>query len=85
MAHDTGGLATFGTKNNAGALERLGTDIRSYYSLGYTPGHLGDGRAHSIKVRVKRKGVNVRHRTSYRDMTLETRLRESVLATGQPA
>ena len=80
LALDTGGLATLNTNNIAGALDRMGTDFRSYYSLGYSATHAGDGRAHKIEVRVKRKGLRVRHRTSYRDKTFESRLIEGVLA-----
>ncbi len=80
MAEDTGGLASMNTNNLAGALERMGRDFSNYYSLGYSPGHTGDGRRHSIEVRVKGKGLQVRHRTSYRDKTFEARLTEGVLA-----
>ena len=30
--------------------------FESYYSLGYTPAHAGDGRDHKIEVKVKRRG-----------------------------
>ena len=80
MALDTGGLATINTNNISGALARMGEDFRSYYSLGYLSGHFGDGRAHTIDVRVKQKGLKVRHRKSYRDKTHESRLIEAVMA-----
>jgi len=81
MAEGTGGQAIFGTNNIAGALEKLGTDLKSFYSLGYRPSHSGDGRYHRIEVRLKgRKGVQVRHRNGYRDKTQDTRLAETTLA-----
>jgi VWFA-related protein len=80
MALDTGGQAAFNTNNFAGALRRMAEDFRSYYSLGYLPAHSGDGRYHTIEVEVKRRGVEVRHRSGYRDKTLEARLGEGALA-----
>ncbi len=81
MAHDTGGLATFNTNNIAMAFEGMAADFRNYYSLGYVPSHSGDGRYHDIEVKVKRKGLTVRHRTGYRDKTAETHLSEGTLAS----
>ncbi len=80
MAADTGGLATLGTNNLSGAFDRMAADFRTYYSLGYVPVHSGDGRYHDIEVKVKRKGLEVRHRTGYRDKTPETYLSEGTLA-----
>src|ERR1700730_14924335 len=42
-------------------------DFESYYSLGYTPAHHGDGRQHKVDVKVKRPGLRVRYRSTYRD------------------
>jgi hypothetical protein len=35
------------------------------YTLGFTPARPSDGRAHEIRVDVRRKGLRVRHRRSY--------------------
>jgi hypothetical protein len=80
MAEDTGGQATFNTNNLSGALARMASDFDSYYSLGYVPAHSGDGRYHTIDVKVKSKGASVRHRAGYRDKTMESRLAEGALA-----
>jgi VWFA-related protein len=81
MAHDTGGLATISTNNFSGGFERMAKDFRTYYSLGYSSAHSGDGRYHDVEVKVKgRKGLTVRHRTGYRDKTPETQLSEGTLA-----
>jgi VWFA-related protein len=81
MALETGGLATFNTNNITGAFDRMATDFRSYYSLGYTPARNSDGRYHDIEVRVKgRKDLEVRHRTGYRDKTPEAELSEVTMA-----
>jgi VWFA-related protein len=81
MALETGGLASFNTNNFSGALARVGSDFRSYYSLGYPSPHSGDGRRHSIEVKVRRKGLKIRHRSNYRDKSSESRLMAGVLAT----
>lgn len=80
MAQDTGGLAAFNTNNFGGALARMAADFDAYYSLGYVPAHSGDGRYHTIEVKVKQKGADVRHRAGYRDKTMEARLAEGALA-----
>lgn len=81
MAHDTGGLATISTNNFDGAFERMAADFQTYYSLGYSSAHSGDGRYHDIEVKVKgRKDLKVRHRTGYRDKTPEVQLSEGTLA-----
>ncbi len=81
MAEDTGGQAVFGTNNFDDALDRVAEDLKSFYSLGYTPAHRGDGRYHTIEVRLKRKGLRVRHRAGYRDKTRSTRMTEGTLAS----
>lgn len=83
MALDTGGQASFNTNNIAGALDRVGDDLRSYYSLGYAPAHGGDGRLYDLEVKLKRKGLEVRHRGKYRAKNFETRLREGLEAALQ--
>lgn len=80
LADGTGGQAAIGTANFAGALEKIAQDLTTYYSLGYSPVHAVDGRYHGIEVRVKRKGLNVRHREGYRSRTLETRLSDGTTA-----
>jgi hypothetical protein len=59
----------------------MNTDLRSYYSLGYSPAHHGDGRYHRIEVEVKVRGAKVRHRNGYRDKTPSVRLTEGTLAS----
>ena len=81
MAADTGGLAALNTNNLDGAFANVAADLGNYYSLGYTPAHAVQGRYHSIEVRVKRRGLKVRHRTGYRDKTPSTRTHEGTLAT----
>ncbi len=80
LAEGTGGRASLNTANVDGALAAMEADLTSYYSLGYTPAHQGDGRYHDISVRVKRRGVTVRHRLGYRDKTLESEVGDGTLA-----
>ena len=78
LAADTGGRATLNANSFGAALEAIGTDFGSYYSLGFTSRHRGDGRLHRLKVEVAGRGLRVRHREYYRDKELETRLAERV-------
>ncbi|HKH48419.1 MAG TPA: VWA domain-containing protein [Thermoanaerobaculia bacterium] len=80
MAADTGGRATFNANDVRPALARMRDDFDRYYSLGFTPRHSGDGREHRIEVRVKRKGLQVRHPLSYRDKPAMERAVDRTLA-----
>ena len=81
LAERTGGTAIYNTNDVGEGLARMATDLGTYYSLGYLPGHTGDGRYHSIEVKVRRKGVRVRHRQGYRDKPLAARMAESTMST----
>lgn len=70
LARQTGGWAVVDRNRFAKELERLGTDMTTYYSLGYTPRRPGSTANHSIDVRTKgtlAKYTRLRHRLSYRD------------------
>lgn len=81
MAEKTGGLAVINTNTFMPALEKMARDFRSYYSLGYTPPHFGDGRYYRLEVKVKgRKDLVVRHREGYRDKSVEARMSDGTIA-----
>ncbi len=80
LAEATGGQAIINTNNVLPGLTRVAEDFNSYYSLGYMPAHGGDGRYHKIEVKVKGKGMRVRHREGYRDKAPDTRMSEATLA-----
>ncbi len=80
LAEETGGLAITGTSNFRGGLARIADDFGGYYSLGYTPAHGGDGRYYEVEVKVKRKGLKVRHREGYRAKTPRVRMSELTMA-----
>src|SRR6185295_8344705 len=82
MAEKTGGLAIINTNVITPQLERIARDLNTYYSLGYTPPHYGDGRYYKIDVKVKnRKDMVVRHREGYRDKSTDSRMTDGTLAT----
>jgi VWFA-related protein len=81
MAERTGGVAIINTNVITPQLERIARDLNTYYSLGYTPPHYGDGRYYKIEVKVKnRKDLVVRHREGYRDKSTEARMTDGTRA-----
>lgn len=80
LAEKTGGKAVLNTNQMGPALDRIARELDTYYSLGYQPGHHGDGRYHRIEVKVKGKGLRVRHRQGYRDEPVETQMEQAVMA-----
>lgn len=65
LAEATDGLAIVDSNDLAGGLQRVATDLSSYYLLGYYSTGKLDGKFHAITVRVKRPGVHVRARRGY--------------------
>lgn len=66
LAADTGGRAIVNTNNPMEQLASVMADASAYYLIGYTPTRRGnDGKFHEIKVRVKRRGVQVNARRGY--------------------
>ncbi|HVR07701.1 MAG TPA: VWA domain-containing protein [Thermoanaerobaculia bacterium] len=83
MAEKTGGTYVINANNVAPQLDKIAEDFNTFYSLGYTPPHVGDGRFHKITVKVRRKGVTVRCREGYRDKSIEARMSDGTLAALQ--
>ena len=85
LATLTGGEAIINTNNPLPGLVRLAADSNNYYSLGYMPSHVSDGRYYRIEVRIKEKdkarGLTVRHREGYRDKPVSNRMSEALLST----
>ncbi len=61
LAEESGGLPLF----DSNAVDRLIEDQRDRYTLGFAPAREADGRRHTLRVEVRRKGLRVRHRLSY--------------------
>jgi VWFA-related protein len=81
LADETGGRAIVDTNDFRTDLARMREDFESYYSLGFTPSHIGDGREHKIEVKVKRPGTRLRYRQSYRDKPALEKLVDRTLAS----
>jgi VWFA-related protein len=79
VALGTGG--SYSTNTVPVALAAVESLSSNYYSLGYSPRREDDRQYHSIKVRVKRSGVKVAHRTGYIDLTPEDRLEQFLQAS----
>ena len=66
LAESTGGFLVAETNDLRPGLDRVVSDLRSYYEVGYVPPSTkADGRWHDISVRVSRPGVVVRTRRGY--------------------
>lgn len=74
MAERTGGRAVLDTANLTPALEQIGDDLDTYYSLGYQLPRSAEGRDLNVRVEVRRPGVQVRHRKSLRAKSLAEEL-----------
>jgi hypothetical protein len=70
LSEDTDGRAIVNRNSLAQGLAQMTRDSSFYYLLGYTTTEKSnDGKFHEIKVRVKRRGVDVRARKGYWAMT----------------
>jgi VWFA-related protein len=65
LAESTDGLAIVDSNDLAGGLKRIVDDTSAYYLLGYYSSGKLDGKFHSISVKIKRPGVQVRARRGY--------------------
>lgn len=71
IARETGGFAVMDTNGLAQGLQRIVSDIRGFYIIGYTPDRDrfekkgATVRTHKISVTVKRPGVQVRSHSSF--------------------
>lgn len=74
LAVSTGGRTLMAGPGLGNALAQLVEDFGAYYSLGFSPSHVGDGRYHDLKVRLRVRGARVRHREGYLDRTDAQRL-----------
>lgn len=85
LANETDGTTVLNTNDVTGAVERIMTDLGSYYLLGYYSTNTRlDGRYRRLTVRVKRPGVEVRARPGYL-APLESELQAARAAEEAPA
>ncbi len=78
VAAGTGG--SYSTNLVDRSLASIETISSNFYSLGYSPRHEDDRRYHSIKVRVKRGGLQLAHRKGYLDLPPEERFEQFLQA-----
>jgi VWFA-related protein len=88
LALSTGGIATVGTNNFAGAFRRIALDLQSYYSLGYSSPSERIDRQRSIEVRTKNRNYIVRARKTFVEKSMQTEVSDRLVAnlfySGQP-
>jgi VWFA-related protein len=65
LAVETGGRAIVDTNDPMRGLQQLVRDSSAYYLLGYASSSPLDGKYHKIRVRLKRRGLNVHARQGY--------------------
>jgi VWFA-related protein len=80
LAEATDGLAIVNSNNLNAGMQRIVSDLSSYYLLGYYSTGKLDGKFHAISVRVKRPGVQVRARRGF----LAARAGEVTTPTARP-
>jgi VWFA-related protein len=73
LARATGGQSAVNNAKLAASLRRIGSDLLTFYSLAYRPPHPEGGKFHEIRVRTRREGVRLRHRTGYYGKSAEER------------
>jgi hypothetical protein len=65
LANKSGGRAFFNTNDLQKAISAALDDGRVTYTLGFYPTSEPDNKFHTLKVQVRRKGVNLRYRQGY--------------------
>jgi VWFA-related protein len=68
VAQQTGGKALLNSQS-AQVLQVAESDTRSYYWLGFTPSWQGNDKPHKVRLAVLPKGLNVRSRTGFLDLS----------------
>ena len=78
LASNTDGRAIVNRNDLAMGMKQIIRDSSAYYLLGYSSNQTPtDGKFHEIKVRVNRRGVDLRHRKGYWALTAEDAARAS--------
>ena len=87
LARETGGQALLNGQRSE-PLSRVADDTRSFYWLGFNPDRSGDGEVRTIELELKQRGLEVRSRSGYRDLSIEEEVTmqvASALLFGMPA
>ena len=87
LADRTGGRAIVNTRNFAGGLDSIASDLQNRYSLGYSATHVERGSTHRIEVELTdeakrryRGRLTLRHRDSYVDKPVSSEMADLTLA-----
>lgn len=80
LTSSTGGRAMISGARSVAGLETFGEELEGLYSLGFSPEPGGGDRYHTLRVKVKRDGVAIRHREGYRRRSGEAHLQDRTLA-----
>lgn len=84
IAGQTGGRAFLNASDLRSDFQRLASDLRTYYSLGFQPIEEGNGRLHRVDVTLRAgEGYRVRHRLRFRAETLTERMASRVRGVAQ--
>jgi len=68
LAKGTGGFETLNANDFLKDLNKVKEETDEYYSLNYNPsGQVHDGSYHHVKIKVERRGVELRYRAGYYD------------------
>jgi hypothetical protein len=70
LAAESGGRHFTNLENVRLVMDRLAEDFSNYYSLGFAPEGLPDGENYALDVRIRRAGLDVRHRAGFRNKSL---------------
>jgi VWFA-related protein len=84
LADNTDGRAIVNRNDLATGMKQIMRDASGYYLLGYTSSSATDGKYHTIDVRTKRPGVEVRARKGYWAYTTEDVARATATAKEGP-
>jgi VWFA-related protein len=84
LAGETDGRAIVNRNDLVGGLAQMMRDSSAYYLIGYTSATQPDGKFHDIKVRVKRRGVEVRARKGYWAATVADTVKAAAPAPEAP-
>ncbi len=82
VADHTGGQTAANLADPLSFLEQVRTEVDTYYSLGFTPGHPRDGKVHRLAVRLRgRNDLALRYRATYEDRSGDQRVTSETLST----
>jgi len=80
IAHQTGGVTSYGTANTAELMPHIAEDMSEYYSLAYRATSRREDAARDVVVRTKDRTLTVRSRREFVEKSDDTRMRDRVLA-----